>query len=82
MYYDGGGTDLYKAIVDAVDMFKDNSKRKVIVLFTDGYGGNPVPAATNLCNKKNVVVNTVALGSGTNTSLLEKIATYTKGGYF
>lgn len=82
MYYDGGGTDLYKAIVDAVNMFPDNSRRKVIVLFTDGYGGNPIPKATDLCNKKNVVVNTVALGSGTNTSLLEKIATYTKGGYF
>ena len=78
----GGGTDLYCAIADAVDMFKDNSRRKVIVLLTDGDGGNPIPKATDKCVKNNVVVNTVALGSDANTNILEKIATYTKGGYF
>lgn len=81
MYY-GGGTDLYRAIVDAASLFTDDSRRKVIILFTDGNGGNPIPRATDLCNSKNIVVNTVALGSDTNTSLLEKIASYTKGGYF
>ena len=82
MEYFGGGTNLYYAIVDSVGMFKDDSRRKVVILLTDGRGGNPVPNATDLCNEKNVVVNTIALGSDTDTRILENIATCTKGGYF
>ncbi len=78
----GGGTDLASAINGAVNMFKNNSRRKIVILLTDGVGGNPVPSATDKCVKNNVVVNTIALGSDTDTKVLQKIATYTKGGYF
>ena len=78
----GGSTNIAKAIVGSVNMFEDNSRRKIVILLTDGDGGDPIPDATDLCVKKNVVVNTIALGSNANTNILEKIATYTKGGYF
>lgn len=78
----GGGTDLASAINGSVNMFKDNSRRKIVILLTDGVGGNPVPTAADKCVKNNVVVNTIALGSDTDTKVLQNIATYTKGGYF
>lgn len=78
----GGGTNLYNAIMGSVKMFKDNNRRKIVILLTDGYGGNPVPKATDECNKNNVVVNTIALGSSTDADVLKNIASYTKGGYF
>ena len=82
MRYHGGGTDLARAITGSVDMFNDNSRRKVVILLTDGDGGNPVPSATDVCVKNGVIVNTIALGKDANTKILENIATYTKGGYF
>lgn len=82
MRYDGGGTNLYNALIGAADMFSDNSRRKIVIFLTDGDGGNPIPGATDYCVKKNVVVNTIALGSDANTKILERIATLTKGGYF
>lgn len=78
----GGGTDLASAINGSVSMFKDTSRRKIVILLTDGYGGNPIPSATNNCVKNNVVINTIALGNDTDADVLKKIASYTKGGYF
>lgn len=77
-----GTADMEEAIIDSIDMFDNDKRRKVVVLITDGKGANPIPKATDKCVKNNVVVNTIALGKKTDTETLEKVASLTKGAYY
>ena len=62
---ESGGTSLGDSMISATNLFIDNKKANVIILITDGQnnvGLDPEQAITYL-NDKNVLVNTVGIGT-------------------
>ena len=92
---ESGGTNIGDAIITSVNLFK-NDKSSAIILITDGQSnvGSPVDDAIQYAKGKNVIVNTIGIGteqggefvSGAVSKIDEKslaqIANYTGGNSF
>jgi hypothetical protein len=80
--HSGGSTDMYDGLSKSLSLFDNDEHRKVIIMLTDGKANASPNSQVEKAAQENVIINTVALGSGADVSLLEKIAEDTKGGYF
>ncbi len=80
----GGGTSMYPAMEMSFEMLMTASaKLKHVILLTDGIssGGDFEGMAQQMSSAK-ITVSTVAVGDGSDTSLLEQIARVGKGRYY
>ncbi|MES2592800.1 MAG: VWA domain-containing protein [Bacteroidota bacterium] len=81
----GGGTDIYKGMVDGYEQILKNFKPKGtnrLVLLTDGYGVTPVEEIVSKSkeyNSKGIELSAVGIGEGYNQAMLTLLAT-TGGG--
>lgn len=80
----GGGTSILPALNEAYEGLKDvNTKLKHIILLTDGqaerYGYDSL---VEKMKEDNITISTVAVGSDSDTRLLESIAVGGKGRYY
>lgn len=80
--YAGGGTDIGAAVAEAISIFQDDTEFsiKVAVLMTDGQSSYD-PELTEQAAAAGIEINTVGLGAGVNSALLEGIASGTGGSY-
>lgn len=79
-----GGTDIGAAVnasLSELDTEADLARGRIVVLLTDGDGYYDQALTTRAANSKTIIY-TVGLGSGTNVSLLDSIATETGGRFF
>lgn len=80
-----GGTDILQGLLAANDEFKKiTTKRKHIILLTDGHSGHQDDYETLIEEFKNqkITVSTVAIGDGADQGLLEYIANLGKGRHY
>lgn len=77
-----GGTDMYEGLEVSIGLYDGTATAKrYIVLLTDGQSSGSFDYAT-AAKEKNVVIYTVGLGYGVNSTELEEIATATGGSYY
>lgn len=80
-----GGTDILQGLLSANDQFKKiNTKRKHIILLTDGHSGHQddYEALIQEFKDQKITVSTVAIGDGADQGLLEYIANLGKGRHY
>ena len=80
-----GGTDILQGLLSANDQFKKiTTKRKHIILLTDGHSGHQDDYEALIEEFKNqkITVSTVAIGDGADQGLLEYIANLGKGRHY
>ena len=86
MRYDGGGTDILDGLTEADAVFgSNNANIKAIVLLTDGEDGNgaaDLEKARYLSTQRKIMINTVALGTDADVSLLQGMAGVGNGSFF
>jgi VWFA-related protein len=82
----GGGTELYKAILRALDRMRTVSGRRIILAMTDGRsdGTELIPQVIELSQELNIPLYTIGLGSepGIDSAALRRLADATQGRYF
>ncbi len=78
----GGSTDIGNGIITAVDLLKDKSGGKNIILITDGTTQGEVYGAVNLANSSGVKIYSVAVSNNPNEVLLKSISDSTGGKYY
>lgn len=81
------GTDFAGAIVRAAEEFRDPTRRRFIVLITDGLPSEEKfelyeQQAIDICEEKNISVITISLGKETDIDFLTKIAEDTNGTFY
>jgi len=81
--YPAGGTNIYKALVKALDMFSDNKRPKVVVLLTDGLHNEGEFHYENISemNKFNSRIFTLGVSYDVDVNLMEKVAKMNRGDY-
>lgn len=83
--YASGGTDIYPALYEGYDQLKElDTQRKHVILLTDGQSGrnDDYEGLLNEMEEQNITVSTVAIGSDSDTNLLEDIAKMGNGRYY
>lgn len=81
---DGGGTTIKPAVLDAIRLISacEVSVRHLILL-TDGMGETTdFEDVINLCNQAGITLSTVAVGDGSDTTLLNRLALSCGGRYY
>lgn len=85
---DYGGTDMYNALLKAIDRFPDDiTSNNIIILMTDGDDNHPASDWTiseelgGRCALHDVTVYTVGLGRGVDTGYLTKLAAAGNGSF-
>jgi uncharacterized membrane protein len=80
----GGGTSIYPALEAAInDLVRSDAMVKHVILLTDGQDYNDdYDDLIRIANDAGITVSCVALGSGCNTQLLQRIANDGKGRMF
>lgn len=80
----GGGTSIYPAVKEAYEQLKKcSAKIKHIILLTDGQDGfGDYKDLMKKLNDSNITLSTVAVGDGSDTNLLSKLAEQGKGQYY
>ena len=80
----GGGTSIYPALEAAInDLIRSDAMVKHVILLTDGQDYNEdYDDLLKIANDAGITVSCVALGSGCNTQLLQRIANDGKGRMF
>ncbi|NGP44270.1 VWA domain-containing protein [Bacillaceae bacterium SIJ1] len=81
----GGGTDIFPAVREAYEQLLPlNVKRKHIVLLTDGHssGGGSYSALLAEGAQENITLSSVAIGSGADASLLQRLADEGSGRFY
>lgn len=84
---DSGGTDLAEGLQAAVRLFtheRSTSRRRHVIVLTDGQGGEPLEMAAELKERLGVVIDTVGIGGSpeeVNESLLRQVATTDPDGF-
>ncbi len=81
---DGGGTTIGPSIIEASKQLAGcDADIKHIILLTDGYGeGGEFNAEVDSVNKYGITMSTVAVGSSSDTQLMEKLAKKCGGRYY
>lgn len=83
----GGGTNMFGAVVDTLDGFKEDNSNKVIVLMSDGVDNNPAIEADikeqvgNKAIAKGVSVHAIALGAEVDIEYIKSITQYGNGSW-
>lgn len=80
-----GGTDIYTALMTALDLYErggESGRAAVVVLLSDGGSSVPIDDVSERFVDAGIVINTVSLGNGANESLLQNLAQATGGQYF
>lgn len=80
--YANGSTYMAKGLEKSISLFNEADRRKVIILLTDGQASDNPDYQVDQATRNNIIINTVALGSGADEDALQQIAKDTKGGYF
>ncbi len=80
----GGGTSIYPAVEAAMErLSKSDAKRKHIILLTDGQDGyNGYDELLKRLDKEDISLSTVAVGEGSDESLLNRLAEEGNGRYY
>lgn len=82
----GDYTNLWKACVDGLNTISPRTKRKAIVLLTDGFNninsGNTVDEAINLAKQLGIPFFVIGLGTEIDSIGLTRLASETGGSYF
>lgn len=81
------GTDFAGAVLKAAEAFSDDSRRRFIILITDGLPSDDSfkineQAAIDLCREKNISVISISLGNDTDIGYLTEIAEETDGVFY
>lgn len=81
------GTDFAGAVLKAAEAFSDESRRRFIILITDGLPSddsfkNSEQTAIDLCKEKNISVISISLGNDTDIGYLTEIAEETDGVFY
>ncbi|MCD7730135.1 MAG: VWA domain-containing protein [Oscillospiraceae bacterium] len=81
------GTDFAGAILKAADEFQDESRRRFIILITDGLPSEDSfkvneQTAIDTCAENNISVISISLGNDTDVDYLSKIAEETNGVFY
>ncbi len=81
------GTDFAGAVIKASEEFKDNDRRRFIVLITDGLPSEEAfkennQKAIDICTEKNISVISISLGKRTDIDFLSHIADETDGMFY
>ncbi|PZD96235.1 hypothetical protein DNH61_08490 [Paenibacillus sambharensis] len=80
-----GGTEIYPAVSTALNRMLDvEAERKHIILLTDGQsaGNSGYQKLTNTMVEEQITMSTVAVGDGSDTALLSRLAEQAKGRYY
>ena len=80
----GGGTVILPSVLDAIEKISETDAGiKHILLLTDGEGETKdFSKAISLCNSNDVTLSTIAVGSDSDTGLLEELAKQCGGRYY
>lgn len=81
------GTDFAGAVIKAAEEFKDNERRRFMVLITDGLPSQESfeeyeQDAIDICAEKNISVISISLGKHTDIDFLSRIADETDGTFY
>lgn len=81
------GTNFAGAVLKAAEAFSDESRRKFIILITDGLPSddsfrNSEQKSIDLCREKNISVISISLGNDTDIGYLTQIAEETGGVFY
>ncbi len=78
----GGGTNMVPALVEAVQILSRTDVSKHLILLTDGISSeDPPKELSDWISAARISLTAVAVGAGSNTALLQRMATETQGVY-